>query len=210
MKASAGILIALGAALSAGSAFAQSATTSQSGATVATERTSPPANRLRVINNRETDTAQVGESPRVGPGATPVNGAGGQGGGNIQVGRDDLLTTGQSINIQVGKDDLINTGQNTFIPAAGSRVALRRNSGAPPLQIGTTDREGWVSTTLRVEPGAYEVTAACLARAPCRLASVSIDGRSLTADANGRFVLTVQAGASSLRVRVQADVATLR
>ena len=203
MKASAGILIALSAALSAGSAFAQSATIAQSGATVATERTAPPANRLRVINNSETDTAEVeanfvnvdssnrdhidqdaqsdiraAQSTPAGS-TGPVNGIGGTGGGRY-----------------------------SFIPAAGSRVALRGNSGAAPLQIGTTNREGRVSATLRAEPGAYEVTVACPARAPCRLASVAIDGRNLAADANGRFVLTVQTGTSSLRI--SADVSTLR
>lgn len=159
MKASAGILIALSAALSAGSAFAQSATLNQSGGTIAAERTAH--DRLIATTNSITVTAQVEESQPVGP----VNGVGGQGGGRF-----------------------------TFTPVAGSRVALRGSSGSSPLQIGTTNGEGRVSTTLRAEPGAYEVTVACPARAPCRLGSVSIDGRSLTVDANGRFFLTVQAG----------------
>lgn len=191
--------------------------TSNRASSAGEHRDGPSVNRLRVINNSETDTAQVEESQRVGPGETPVNGIGGQGGGRLS-NRDHIDQDAQghiraAPSAPAGSTGPVNGiggtggGRFTFTPAAGGRVAIRGATGAV-LPIGTTNREGQVSTTLRAEPGAYEVTVACPARAPCRLASVAVDDRNLTADANGRFVLTVQPGASSLRV--SADVSTIR
>jgi len=57
--ASAKSLIVLGAILSAGPAFAQSATLNQSGGTTAMERTAPAGERPRVVNDSENGSAEV-------------------------------------------------------------------------------------------------------------------------------------------------------
>jgi len=81
--ASAKSLIVLGAILSAGPAFAQSATLNQSGGTTAMERTAPAGERPRVVNDSENGSAEVQAAARTGAGETPVNGIGGTGGGRF-------------------------------------------------------------------------------------------------------------------------------
>ena len=116
MKTSAGALVFFGSVLLAGSALAQSAQVNSSGATIAAEtraapRGSPSAapgstsgeprtggERLRLINNSETDTAQVEGSYRAVSGETPVNGIGGLGGGRYS--QEAATVTGRVTNAQ--------------------------------------------------------------------------------------------------------------
>ncbi|MDI1328156.1 MAG: hypothetical protein PSV23_15290 [Brevundimonas sp.] len=116
MKTSTGTLVMLGAVLLAGPALAQSATLNSSGATIAVETRAAPrggpsvapgstsgeprtgGERLRLINNSETDTVQVEGSYRAVSGEAPVNGIGGLGGGRYS--QEAAVVTGRVTNAQ--------------------------------------------------------------------------------------------------------------
>jgi hypothetical protein len=82
--------------------------------------------------------------------------------------------------------------------------------------VGTTGRDGRFSGRVEIAPDEYEVTAACPPRVACppfRLTSVRVDGRTISPDARGRFVVVVRPGRPPMLVEANSilqDVSTTR
>ena len=95
--------------------------------------------------------------------------------------------------------------QTTADPIPGVDIIVQKDPGGSALVVGRSGRDGWFRGSVRVQAGEYRISAACPPRVMCRafrLASVRVNGRQLSPNADGRFTWV---GSSIGQVRLEAN-----
>lgn len=91
-------------------------------------------------------------------------------------------------------------------PIPGINVVVQKHPGGSALVVGQTGRDGSFSGRIRVDRGEYQIRAACPPQRQCsafRLASVSIDGRTIAPNARGQFVFPVGSGIGQIMLEAR-------